>query len=142
MTDLSGTTFCITGANTGIGRDTALALARRGGRVIIASRSRERTQPVLDEISAAGGDVAFVACDLAERAGAHFVKTSTGFSSGGATYADVALLHRIVGGRMGVKASGGIRDAATARRMIAAGATRLGTSASVQLVLEDPAARG
>ena len=83
-----------------------------------------------------------VACDLAERAGAHFVKTSTGFSSGGATYADVALLHRIVGGRMGVKASGGIRDAATARRMIAAGATRLGTSASVQLVLEDPAARG
>lgn len=66
MTDLSGTTFCITGANTGIGRDTALALARRGGRVIIASRSRERTQPVLDEISAAGGDVAFVACDLAD----------------------------------------------------------------------------
>ena len=66
MGDLDGTTFCVTGANTGIGRDTALALARRGGRVIIASRSRERTQPVLDQIDSAGGDATFVACDLAD----------------------------------------------------------------------------
>lgn len=66
MSDLAGRTFCVTGANTGIGRDTAVALARRGGRVIIANRSRDRTQPVLDEISATGGDARFVECDLAD----------------------------------------------------------------------------
>ena len=66
MSDLEGRTFCVTGANTGIGRDTAVALARRGGRVIIASRSRDRTTPVLDEISSAGGDARFVPCDLAD----------------------------------------------------------------------------
>lgn len=66
--------------------------------------------------------------------GADFVKTSTGFAKGGATVEDVALLARTVGGRIGVKASGGIRDAETARAMIAAGATRLGTSSGVAIV--------
>ncbi len=73
------------------------------------------------------------ACVLAERAGAHFVKTSTGFSSGGATEADVALLRRTVGDRLGVKASSGIRTRADAERMIAAGASRIGASASVAI---------
>lgn len=68
MTDLDGRTFCITGANTGIGRDTALALASRGGRVIVLGRSRERTEPVLDELAAEGGTARFVACDLADLA--------------------------------------------------------------------------
>jgi len=71
---------------------------------------------------------------LVVEAGADFVKTSTGFSKGGATLEDVALLVRTVAGRIGVKASGGIRDAATARAMIAAGATRLGTSSGVAIV--------
>lgn len=71
---------------------------------------------------------------LVVEAGADFVKTSTGFSKGGATVEDVALLARTVEGRIGVKASGGIRDAATARAMIAAGATRLGTSSGVGIV--------
>lgn len=71
---------------------------------------------------------------LAEQAGADFVKTSTGFAKGGATVEDVALLARTVGGRLGVKASGGIRDRATALAMIAAGATRLGTSSGVGIV--------
>lgn len=71
---------------------------------------------------------------LVAAAGADFVKTSTGFSKGGATVEDVALLARTVEGRIGVKASGGIRDAATARAMIAAGATRLGTSSGVAIV--------
>jgi len=73
---------------------------------------------------------------LVVAAGADFVKTSTGFSKGGATVEDVALLARTVEGRLGVKASGGIRDAATARAMIAAGATRLGTSSGVAIVGE------
>jgi deoxyribose-phosphate aldolase len=71
---------------------------------------------------------------LVAEAGADFVKTSTGFAKGGATVEDVALLARTVAGRIGVKASGGIRDAATARAMIAAGATRLGTSSGVAIL--------
>jgi deoxyribose-phosphate aldolase len=70
------------------------------------------------------------------KAGAAFVKTSTGFSAGGATEEDVRLLRSVVGPELGVKASGGIRDAHTADRMIAAGADRLGTSAGVAIVTE------
>jgi deoxyribose-phosphate aldolase len=73
------------------------------------------------------------ACELAVKANLDFVKTSTGFSTGGATVEDVKLMRSIVG-NMGVKASGGIRDAETARKMIEAGATRLGTSASVEIM--------
>lgn len=73
-------------------------------------------------------------CGLAEAAGADFVKTSTGFSSGGATAADVRVLRESVGAAVGVKASGGIRTLETALAMIEAGATRLGTSASVGIV--------
>lgn len=74
-----------------------------------------------------------LACRLAEEAGAHFVKTSTGFSTGGATAEDVALMRRVVGDRLGVKASGGIRTREDAERMIAAGASRIGASASVAI---------
>lgn len=74
------------------------------------------------------------ACEIAVRAGVDFVKTSTGFSTGGATEEDVKLMRATVGSKLGVKASGGIRDAATAMKMIEAGATRLGTSASVEIV--------
>lgn len=77
------------------------------------------------------------ACRLAQRAGADFVKTSTGFSSGGATAEDVRLMRRTVGEAMGVKASGGIRDAKTARKMVDAGANRLGTSATVKIIKEN-----
>lgn len=74
------------------------------------------------------------ACLLAVEAGADFVKTSTGFSSGGATVEDVALMRRTVGPNVGVKASGGIRDAKTAQAMVDAGASRLGTSATVAIM--------
>jgi deoxyribose-phosphate aldolase len=74
------------------------------------------------------------ACQLAKAAGADFVKTSTGFSSGGATAANVALMRRTVGPNMGVKAAGGIKTLADAQNMIAAGATRLGASAGVEIV--------
>lgn len=73
------------------------------------------------------------ACRLAKEAGADFVKTSTGFSTAGATAEDVALMRKTVGAGMGVKASGGIRDKETAMAMIEAGASRLGTSATVAI---------
>jgi deoxyribose-phosphate aldolase len=76
------------------------------------------------------------ACQLAKQAGADYVKTSTGFASGGATVEDVALMRRIVGPDMGVKAAGGVRNLEHAKAMISAGATRIGTSAGVQIVQE------
>jgi deoxyribose-phosphate aldolase len=75
-----------------------------------------------------------VACQLAKVAGADFVKTSTGFGPGGATAEDVALMRRVVGPSMGVKAAGGIRTYEDAQKMIAAGASRLGASASVKIM--------
>jgi deoxyribose-phosphate aldolase len=76
------------------------------------------------------------ACTLSKAAGADFVKTSTGFASGGATAADVALMRRVVGAEMGVKAAGGVRDLAGLQAMVAAGATRVGASAGVKIVQE------
>ena len=76
------------------------------------------------------------ACALAKAAGVDFVKTSTGFGPGGATTADVALIRQFVGPAMGIKAAGGIRDLAAVQAMVAAGATRIGTSAGAKIVLE------
>ncbi len=76
------------------------------------------------------------ACVLSEKAGADFVKTSTGFSKGGATVADVALMKKTVGDRLRVKASGGVRDYKSALAMIEAGADRIGASAGIQIVRE------
>jgi deoxyribose-phosphate aldolase len=75
-------------------------------------------------------------CLLAERAGAAFVKTSTGFAGGGATVEDVALMRKVLNERVGIKAAGGIKDFQTARALIMAGADRLGCSASVAIVTE------
>jgi deoxyribose-phosphate aldolase len=75
-----------------------------------------------------------IACQLAKVAGADFVKTSTGFGPGGATPEDVALMRKVVGPDIGVKAAGGIRTYEDAQRMIAAGATRIGASASVKII--------
>ena len=79
-----------------------------------------------------------LACEIAKKAGADFVKTSTGFSTGGATVEDVALMRRVVGPEMGVKASGGIKDFAKASAMIAAGANRIGAGAGVAIVAGAP----
>jgi len=76
------------------------------------------------------------ACKAAKLAGADYVKTSTGFSKAGAKEEDVALMRKVVGDQMGVKASGGIRDLDTALAMIRAGATRIGASASVNIMKE------
>ncbi len=80
-----------------------------------------------------------LACELAQDAGAAFVKTSTGFAGGGATVADVRLMRSVVGAEMGVKASGGIRTWEDCRAMMAAGANRIGTSAGVAILKGIPA---
>ena len=93
----------------------------------------KQTLKVIIETCLLTDDEKRTACRLAEKAGADFVKTSTGFSAGGATTEDVALMRSEVGTRLGVKASGGIRDKETAQRMIDAGASRLGTSATIAI---------
>jgi len=79
-------------------------------------------------------DEKVIACQLAKKIGYNFVKTSTGFAGGGATVHDVALMRRTVGPKMGIKAAGGIHNFEEAKAMIAAGATRLGTSSGVKIV--------
>lgn len=91
----------------------------------------DRLLKVIIESAALSAGGIVPACEAAENAGADFVKTSTGFhAAGGASVEAVSTMAQVVGGRLGIKASGGIRDAATALRMVEAGATRLGCSAS------------
>lgn len=89
---------------------------------------------VIIEAALLTDDEKVTACTLARAAGADYVKTSTGFASGGATAADVALMRRVVGEEMGVKAAGGVRDYEGMKAMVAAGATRIGASAGVRIV--------
>jgi len=89
---------------------------------------------VIIEAALLTDDEKVTACTLAKAAGADYVKTSTGFGPGGATAADVALMRRVVGAEMGVKAAGGVRDLDSVKAMIAAGATRVGASAGVKIV--------
>ena len=85
-------------------------------------------------------DEKVAACTLARGAGADFVKTSTGFGPGGATVADVALMRRVVGAEMGVKAAGGVKDLPSLQAMVAAGASRIGASAGVRIVQQSSGA--
>jgi deoxyribose-phosphate aldolase len=100
----------------------------------VVEASRPYPVKVILETSLLTREEKIAACVLARAAGAAFVKTSTGFSTAGATVEDVALMREVVGPQMGVKASGGIRSAEDALRMIRAGANRLGASASVAIV--------
>lgn len=97
---------------------------------------------VIIETSLLNDEEKVTACLLAKEAGADFVKTSTGFSGGGATVDDVNLMRRVVGPDMGVKASGGVRDFEDAQSMVKAGATRLGASAGVKIVQGQLASNG
>ncbi|MGQ9628725.1 MAG: deoxyribose-phosphate aldolase [bacterium] len=107
-------------------------------RIVAASRGAV-TKAIL-ETCYLTDDEKVTACELAKAAGVGFVKTSTGFGSGGATVEDVSLMKRTVGEGMGVKASGGIRNYEQALRFIEAGATRLGTSSGVVIMEEAKAA--
>ena len=99
---------------------------RRGGAV----------SKVIIEAALLSDDEKVQACVIAKAAGADFVKTSTGFGPGGATAADVALMRRVVGPEMGVKAAGGVKDLKSAQAMIEAGADRIGASVGVKIVQE------
>jgi deoxyribose-phosphate aldolase len=106
--------------------ETVTAVSRKGGALC----------KVIIETALLTDDEKVSACALAKAAGADFVKTSTGFGPGGATVVDVALMRGAIGPTMGIKAAGGIRDLAAVKAMVAAGATRIGTSAGVKIVRE------
>ena len=104
--------------------------------VVTACQACGAGSKVIIETALLTDEEKITACTLAKAAGADFVKTSTGFGPGGATAADVALMRRVVGDEMGVKASGGVRDLEQMQAMVAAGATRIGASAGVRIVKE------
>jgi len=115
------------------GRDYTLAARDIAGVVKLAHAAGALVKVII-ETALLTDEEKVTACLLAKEAGADYVKTSTGFSGGGATVADVALMRRVVGPEMGVKASGGVKDYADARSMVEAGATRIGASAGVKIV--------
>ena len=104
--------------------------------VVSACHASGAGSKVIIETALLNDEEKVTACTLAKAAGADFVKTSTGFGPGGATAGDVALMRRVVGDEMGVKASGGVRDLEQLKAMVAAGATRIGASAGVRIVKE------
>jgi deoxyribose-phosphate aldolase len=101
--------------------------------VVEAARSKALTKVII-ETSLLTDEEKVRACELAVKAGADYVKTSTGFSTGGATVADIQLMRKTVGPDLGVKASGGVRSREDALAMIEAGATRIGASAGIAIV--------
>jgi deoxyribose-phosphate aldolase len=104
--------------------------------VVLASHGHGAIVKVIIETALLQDQEKVLACRLAQDAGADFVKTSTGFSKAGATVADITLMRRTVGKSMGVKASGGIRTLDSVKALVAAGATRIGASASVRIMEE------
>ena len=102
--------------------------------VVAASHARGALVKVIIEAVFLTDEEKTIACLLSKEAGADFVKTSTGFASGGATVHDVELMRRAVGPDMGVKAAGGVRTYEDAENMIKAGATRIGASAGVKII--------
>jgi len=104
--------------------------------VVGACAERAVTSKVIIETALLTDEEKVTACTLAKAAGADFVKTSTGFGPGGATAADVALMRKVVGDELGVKASGGVRDLQQLQAMVAAGATRIGACAGVRILKE------
>lgn len=105
-------------------------------RAVVEASAPYPVKVILETCLIPSTDLKSLACQLCLEAGAAFVKTSTGFSTGGATVEDIALMRKEVGDAVGVKASGGIRSFEDARRMVEAGASRIGASASVAMVQE------
>lgn len=120
--------------NIGALKSKQYAVVEADIRAVVEACSKGVTNKVIIETSLLNDEEKITACALAKAAGADFVKTSTGFSTGGATVYDVTLMRQTVGPDLGVKASGGVRDRQTAMAMVRAGATRIGASASVAIV--------
>ncbi|MBT2665528.1 deoxyribose-phosphate aldolase [Bacillus sp. ISL-4] len=120
--------------NIGALKDKDDELVERDIRAVIAASTGKALSKVIIETSLLTDEEKVRACELAVKAGTDYVKTSTGFSTGGATVEDITLMRKTVGPDIGVKASGGVRNTSDAQKVIEAGATRIGASAGVSIV--------
>jgi deoxyribose-phosphate aldolase len=120
--------------NVGALKDRNDTLVERDIQAVVNAAKGKALTKVIIETSLLTEEEKVRACKLAVSAGTDFVKTSTGFSTGGATIADIALMRKTVGLTIGVKASGGVRSAEDAKNMIDAGATRIGASSGIAIV--------
>ncbi|MEP9406987.1 deoxyribose-phosphate aldolase [Peribacillus frigoritolerans] len=120
--------------NIGALKDKDDELVERDIRAVVAASTGKALSKVIIETSLLTDEEKVRACELAVKAGSDYVKTSTGFSTGGATVEDIALMRKTVGPDIGVKASGGVRNTSDAQNVIEAGATRIGASAGVSIV--------
>jgi deoxyribose-phosphate aldolase len=122
--------------NVGALKDKNYSLLKEDIEAVVNAAKGKALVKVIIETCLLSDEEKVKACEIAKEAKADFVKTSTGFSSGGATKEDIALMRKTVGSDLGVKASGGVRDFKTAMDMINAGASRIGASASISIVSE------
>ncbi|NOW05848.1 deoxyribose-phosphate aldolase [Clostridium beijerinckii] len=122
--------------NVGALKDKNYSLLKEDIEAVVNAAQGKALVKVIIETCLLTDEEKVKACEIAKEAQADFVKTSTGFSSGGATKEDIALMRKTVGPDLGVKASGGVRDFKTAMEMINAGASRIGASASISIVSE------
>lgn len=120
--------------NIGALKDGNDELVERDIRAVVEAAAGKALVKVIIETCLLTDEEKVRACELSVKAGADFVKTSTGFSTGGATPEDVALMRKTVGDKVGVKASGGVRSREDMERMIEAGATRIGASSGVKIM--------
>ena len=120
--------------NIGAAKDGNWELVKKDIEAVVTAANGEAAVKVIIETCLLTDEEKVLACQCAMEAGADFVKTSTGFSTGGATEQDVALMRKVVGENLGVKASGGVRTPEDAEKFIKAGASRLGTSNGVKLL--------
>jgi len=120
--------------NIGALKDGNNELVERDIKAVVEAAKGKALTKVIIESCLLTDEEKVRACELSVKAGADYVKTSTGFSTGGATKEDIALMRKTVGPNIGVKASGGVRNAADAEAMISAGATRIGASAGIEIV--------
>lgn len=122
--------------NIGALKDKKYDVVEEDIRAVVEKANGRALVKVIIECCLLNKEEMLKACELSVKAGANFVKTSTGFSTGGAREEDVALMRKTVGTEVGVKASGGIRDFKTTKAMIEAGANRIGASAGIKIVEE------
>jgi deoxyribose-phosphate aldolase len=120
--------------NIGALKDCDDDFVQKDIQAIVEAAAGKALVKVIIEASLLTDDEKVRACQLSAKAGADFVKTSTGFSTGGATAEDVALMRKTIGDKLGVKASGGIRNLEDMEKMIAAGASRIGASSGVKIM--------
>ncbi|WP_226036811.1 deoxyribose-phosphate aldolase [Aquibacillus saliphilus] len=123
--------------NVGKLKDGDYQAVEKDIRAVVEMAKSKALVKVIIETSLLTDEEKVIACQLAVKAGTDYVKTSTGFSTGGATVEDIKLMRETVGPKIGVKASGGVRDRETTLKMIDAGATRIGASASVAIVKDE-----